>query len=76
MRFFNWVMPSLGVAADELRPDSEYVGRILTAASDIRLCEGIFDGWIAQLNRCAVRHFFILVAYLVTITESQSTPKN
>lgn len=76
MRFFNWVMPSLGVATDELRPDSEYVRRILTAASDIRLCEGIFDGWIAHLNRCVATHVFILVAYIVMITESQSTPKS
>jgi len=44
-------MPAVGVPIDQLRPDPAYVQRILGAVYDIRICQEIFDGWAAQLDK-------------------------
>ena len=44
----------MGVPVEELRPDSGYTRLILAAVYDIRLCEVMFDGWMTQLDRCAL----------------------
>ncbi|KAF8270029.1 hypothetical protein EI94DRAFT_1723673 [Lactarius quietus] len=41
-RFLNWAMPA---------PDQAYVRLILGAVCDIRICQEIFDGWTAQLDK-------------------------
>jgi hypothetical protein len=52
-RFLSWLVPCLpvGVQDDQLHPDPSYVGRVLSAAYDIRLCEGMFKGWTAHLDK-------------------------
>jgi hypothetical protein len=35
-RFFNWAMPSSGVAVEQLRPDTEYV-QIVLAESPLHM---------------------------------------
>jgi len=50
-RLLNWLIPSLGVQDDQLRPDASYVNRVLSAANDIRLCEEIFNGWATHLDK-------------------------
>ena len=45
-------MPAVGVPIDQLRPDPSYVQLILGAVYDIRICQEIFDGWAAQLDKC------------------------
>jgi hypothetical protein len=50
-RFLNWAMPPLGIPVAQLRPDASYVGHILGAVYDIRICEEIFDGWVTQLDK-------------------------
>jgi hypothetical protein len=45
-------MPAVGVPIDQLSPDSSYVQLILGAVYDIRICQEIFDGWAAQLDKC------------------------
>ena len=50
----------MGVPVEELRPDSGYTRFILAAVYDIRLCEVMFDGWMTQLNRCAMRSASLL----------------
>ena len=54
----------LGVSAEELRPDAAYVGQVLTAVYDIRFCENIFDGWMAEINRFAAARLFSLLTQL------------
>jgi hypothetical protein len=44
-------MPAVGVPIDQLGPDPAYVQRILGAVYDIRICQEIFDGWAAQLDK-------------------------
>lgn len=50
-RFLNWTMPAVGVPIDQLSPDPAYVRLILGAVYDIRICQEIFDGWTAQLDK-------------------------
>ena len=45
-------MPAVGVPIEQLRPDPAYVRLILGAVYDIRICQEIFDGWTAQLDKC------------------------
>lgn len=52
MRFINWIMPPLVVPVAQLRPSTEYVERIVSAASDIRLCEDLFEEWSTHLDKC------------------------
>jgi len=54
-RLLNWMIPSLGVQDDQLRPDASYVDRVLGAAYDIRLCEEIFNGWATHLDKYVQR---------------------
>ena len=44
-------MPAVGVPIDQLSPDPAYVRLILGAVYDIRICQEIFDGWTAQLDK-------------------------
>ncbi|KAH9017200.1 hypothetical protein EDB84DRAFT_1581806 [Lactarius hengduanensis] len=53
-RFLNWTIPAVGVPIEQLRPDPTYVQLILGAVYDIRICQEIFDGWAAQLDKCFV----------------------
>ena len=54
-RFLHWTMPAVGVPIDQLRPDPSYVQLILGAVYDIRICQGIFNGWAAQLDKCVAK---------------------
>lgn len=58
-RLVSWMIPSLGVHDDQLRPDNSYVDRVLGAAYDIRLCEGIFKGWADHFDKCVERRCFV-----------------
>jgi len=44
-------MPAVSVPIDQLSPDQAYVRLILGAVCDIRICQEIFDGWTAQLDK-------------------------
>ncbi|KAH9077658.1 hypothetical protein EDB83DRAFT_2514368 [Lactarius deliciosus] len=44
-------MPAVGVPIEQLTPDPTYVQLILSAVYDIRICQEIFDGWAAQLDK-------------------------
>ena len=48
-------MPAVGVPIDQLSPDPSYVQLILGAVYDIRICQEIFDGWAAQLDKCVAK---------------------
>ncbi|KAN0139262.1 hypothetical protein V8E53_002763 [Lactarius tabidus] len=50
-------MPAVGVPIDQLSPDSSYVQLILGAVYDIRICQEIFDGWAAQLDKLSSEKF-------------------
>ena len=62
-RLLNWILPSLGVQDDQLRPDPSYVDRVLSAAYDIRLCKDIFNGWATHLDKCVQRHSIRIFAF-------------
>lgn len=50
-------MPAVGVPIDQLGPDPSYVQLILGAVYDIRICQEIFDGWGAQLDKLSSEKF-------------------
>ncbi|KAI9438223.1 hypothetical protein H4582DRAFT_2098968 [Lactarius indigo] len=56
-RFLNRTMPAVGVPIEQLKPDPAYVQLILGAAYDIRICQKIFDGWAAQLDKLDTKKF-------------------
>lgn len=41
----------VAVAVEDLLPKAKYVQMTLDAAEDIRFCETLFDGWMAELNK-------------------------
>jgi len=49
------MITSLGVQDNQLRPNASYVDRVLSTTYDIRLCEGIFNGWVTHLDKCVQR---------------------
>ena len=51
-RFINFIKLPVVVPVEQLRPDTEYAERIVSATSDIRLCEDLFNKWSTRLNRC------------------------
>ena len=53
-------MPAVGVPIDQLGPDPAYVQRILGAVYDIRICQEIFDGWAAQLDKLRAKTTILL----------------
>lgn len=61
-RLLNWMIPSLGVQDDQLRPEASYIDRVLSAAYDIRLCEEIFNGWATHLDKCVQRRVLSLAS--------------
>jgi len=48
-RFLNWIAPPLVFPVEQLRPDTEYVERMVSATRDIRLCEDLFNEWSTHL---------------------------
>jgi hypothetical protein len=50
-------MPAVGVPIDQLSPDPSYVKLILGAVYDIRICQEMFDGWAAQLDKLSSEKF-------------------
>jgi hypothetical protein len=52
-------MPAVGVPIEQLKPDPAYVRLILGAVYDIRICQEIFDGWTAQLDKCVATKSFV-----------------
>ncbi|KAH9035031.1 hypothetical protein EDB85DRAFT_2274255, partial [Lactarius pseudohatsudake] len=51
-RFVEMILlDDAGVPIEQLRPDPTYVQLILGAVYDIRICQEIFDGWAAQLDK-------------------------
>ena len=57
MYFLRWTMPAVDVPIEQLRPDPEYVRLVRDAVYDIRICQGMFGGWAAQLDKCVQRVF-------------------
>ena len=67
-RFLNWITPPLVVPVEQLRPDTEYVERIVSATCDIRLCEDLFNEWSTHLNKCVQWLFFRVLFLSPTVT--------